>query len=229
MECGDVYSGGMVLDLKTALRAHLYEHQPIGGVHYKSSLVALLDDARGAAERHRGTGRVEPGKRSSSWLGAAGYLILLDQIGTCFRVPGQQVEDRVALIHAVRTFSQVEDESTLMALYALRCALAHDYALFNDGSTRNGRIRENLRHAFNFCANTTAPLVQLPMKTWSGRYDLEEPPPADEITLVNLREVGNLAEEVVATLRARYGVDELDIRMPLEEFHVRYGLMYRQS
>jgi hypothetical protein len=219
----------VVLDLRTALDAHLYEYPPVGGVQYKSSLVALLRDARGAAERDLETGQVLPGRQSTSWLGAAGYLILLDQIGSCFIEPGQQMTNEVPLVHAVRTFSHVKDEPTLKALYALRCALAHDYALFNDGSTRDGRVRPFLRHAFNFCADTTSPLVRLPAKTRSGAYDPERPPPEDEITVVNLRKVGDVAEEVVADLRRRHAAAALEIQLPLNEFHVRYGLMYRAS
>lgn len=209
------------VDLTTALRAHLYPHQPVNGLQYKSSLIALLGDARGAADRDGETGEVEPGKRSASWLGAVGYLVLLDQVGTCFKVRGQRDVNERAFVHAVRTFSHVRDDLTVLALYALRCALAHDYALYNDG----GGARPLLRHAFNFCADTTSPLVQLPARTWSGTYG--GAPAADETTIVNLRKVGDLAEQVVAELRARHVAGTLDVRLPLDQFHMRYGLAYR--
>lgn len=215
------------MDLRTALAAHLFPYPAVNGVQYKSSLIALLQDARGAAERDTDTGQVLPGKRSTSWLGAAGYLVLVDQVGSCFITPGQQVRDKVAVVHAIRTFSHVKDEPTIQALYALRCALAHDYALYNDGSRRDGRARPLLRHAFNFCADTTSPLVQLPTRTWSGIYDAQLPPSDDETTVVNLRKVGDLAEEIVAELRNRHDAGDLDIRLPVDEFHVRYGMFYR--
>lgn len=217
---------GVTLDVNTILTAHLYAQPPINGVQYKSSFIALLTDARGAADRDLATGQVESGKRSMSWLGAAAYLVLLDQVGTCFQIPGQPPTDHVTVIHAVRSFSQVGDEPTLQALYALRCALAHDYALFNDGSVK-GKIRPLLRHAFNFTADTTSPLVKLPVRTWSGLYDMQNLPPKDEITVVNLRKVGDLAEVVVADLRRRHSTGALGIRLSPEEFHVRYGMRWR--
>jgi hypothetical protein len=215
------------LDLPTVLDAHLFARPAVNGVQYKSSLIALLQDARGTAERDTNTGQVLPGKLSTSWLGAVGYLALVDQVGSCFMTPGQQVTDKVAVVHAIRTFSHVKDEPTVQALYALRCALAHDYALYNDGRAGNGQVRPLLRHAFNFCADTTSQLVRLPTKTWSGTYNAQVPPPDDEITTVNLRKVGDLAEEIVAELRTLYAASDLAIRLPINEFHVRYGMFYR--
>jgi len=54
--------------------------------HWVSSLVAVLRDARAATGRYLATGEVSPKQRGSgSWLGALGYMVMLDQIGECFR------------------------------------------------------------------------------------------------------------------------------------------------
>src|SRR5215218_8997242 len=72
-------------DARAAIERHLYECEPAAGMKYQSSLIAILGDARGAADRD-GEGRVKPNKRSQSWLGATAYLILLDQVGKTFKV-----------------------------------------------------------------------------------------------------------------------------------------------
>jgi len=212
------------LDEKTAVTLHLYERPPINGIQYKSSLIALLGDARGAAERDAETGLVRPGKLSTSWLGAAGYLILLDQVGTCFKLKGPDVRGDNPISRALLYFSQVQDDPTLDALYALRNALAHDYSLFNAYTKHSSH-----RHAFNFCADTVSPLVTLPAVPWSGVYDLSTLTPPDQTTMVNLRKVGDLAEEVVASLRRHHDAGQLMIGPPLTvaEFHVRYGMAWR--
>jgi hypothetical protein len=214
------------LDENTAITRHLNERPPINGIQYKSSLIALLGDARGAAERNAVTGLVEPGKQSASWLGAAGYLILLDQIGTCFKLKGPEVQADNAITRALMYFSHIQDNATLDALYGLRNALAHDYALFNPHATNPAR-----RHAFNFCADAVSPLVRLPVAVWSGDYDPDKLIPREQTTMVNLRRIGDLAEEVVAALRRYHQAGRLMIRPPLTvaEFHVRYGMAWKVS
>lgn len=218
------YAAPVPLDEATAISLHLSLRPPVNGIQYKSSLVALLGDARGAAERNADTGLVEPGKASTSWLGAAGYMILLDQIGTCFKLDGPNVPGDNAITRALRYFSKVQDEPTLDALYALRNTLAHDYSLFKEHSKKSTR-----QHAFNFTVDMAWPLVTLPKRPWSGVYDPSKLVPADEITMVNLRKVGDLVEVVVAELHTQHRAGRLRINPPMtvEEFHVRYGMRWR--
>jgi len=217
----------MVLSLDQALGAHLAipAAPPVNGVQYKSSLTALLTDARGAAQRDLITGRPTPGGQHHSWLAATAYLILLDQIGTCFQVAGTPGTNGRPLIHALRAFSSEQDQRVQYALYALRCALAHDYALFNN------RPEPYLRHAFNFLASPALPLIRFPTRTWSGKYDVENLPPRGEITVINLHKLADLVEGVVTELHRQRAADQLELRpgLTVDEFHLRYGLVYRVS
>ncbi len=200
-----------------ALQAHLYMVGPVNGVQYKSSFMGALRDARAVAERDVETGIVMPEAASGSWLGAIGYLVLLDQVGTCFTLPGCAPGD-TSFIDALRCFSTVAHEPTIQALYAVRNALAHDYSLFN----RN--VGNPLRnHAFAYTADPGAPLIQLPAHPWNGQYANIGP---EQTTTVNLRQVGDLVEEVVPRLRQEHQNGQLMIRLPLGEFEVRYGMYY---
>jgi len=60
-------------ELDAAIARHLYECEPVGGMKYQSSLIAILGDARAAGDRD-GNGRIRPGRRSQSWLAATAYL-----------------------------------------------------------------------------------------------------------------------------------------------------------
>lgn len=213
------------MDERTAIDLHLYDRPPIDGWVYRSSLVALRRDARGAAQRDLDTGEVFPGCISQSWLAATAYLVLLDQIGTCFRLTGDNGPGDTPIARAVHSFSDYKDNATLDVLVALRHALAHDYSLFNANTNNPSR-----QHAFNFDADEHKPLiVQFPTKPWSGTYDLGNLPTEDETTVVNLRKVGDLAEGIVRRIEGLNKSGGVEIRPPLtiDEFRLRYGLVFR--
>jgi hypothetical protein len=217
----------VTLDLTTALERHLQipAAPATDGFQYKSSLAALLVDVRGAAQRDLATGRPLQGGQHHSWLAATGYLILVDQIGTCFDVVGRSSSGEKAFIRALDAFSPERDMQIWYALYALRCALAHDYSLFNQSNDAKKR------HAFNLTADPALPLVCLPARTWSGTYDVDNLPPEEEITVVNLHKVADLVEDMVAKLQRLHAERKLAIRasLSIDEFHLRYGLQYRVS
>jgi hypothetical protein len=50
--------------------------------------------------------------------------------------------------------------------------------------------------------------------------------PEEETTIVNLRKVGDLAEEVVASLRSNHKAETLVLRLSLPEFRVRFGMRF---
>jgi hypothetical protein len=149
------------------------------------------------------------------------YLILLDQVGKCFRLTGSDGFGDVAIVRAVYAFSDVKDRAILDALYALRNALAHDHSLFNPSVKVPSR-----RHVFNLTADHTTPLISFPNRPWSGTYDLNNLPPADEITLVNLLKIGDLGEAVVNRVGQLNQTGGVELRPPLtiDEFRLRYGL-----
>ncbi len=203
-----------------AIDKHLYETEPVNGMKYQSSLIAILGDARGAADRDR-DGRVKPGKRSQSWLGATGYLIMLDQVGKTFKVEATPDPFSYPIGRAISHFAPIQDPAIIEAIYALRCALAHDYSLFNKDKSGNQPMRD---HAFTFTADPVSPLVQLPPTKWNRIYNA---PPQDQTTVVNLRKVGDLGETVVDSLRRHHRQGALRLRLPLDEFEWRYGMLFR--
>jgi hypothetical protein len=205
---------------RAAIERHLYECEPTAGVKYQSSLIAILGDARGAADRDE-EGRVKPNRRSQSWLGATAYLILLDQVGKTFRVNGTSDTFGHPIGLAISHFTPIQDEVIIEALYALRCALAHDYSLFNRDKHGTQPMRD---HAFNFTADTVSPLVELPSSKWNRIYTN---PPAEQTTVINLRKVGDLGEAVVRSLRRHHREETLGLRLPLDEFEWRYGMFFR--
>lgn len=228
------------LTVPLALNAYLSARttDPSGQV-YESSFAALLRDARGATARDASTGSLAPAEayRGRSWLGALGYLCLLDQIGSAVRpkrgptLPIKQSRPP-AFLRCLERFAPdlVVSPSDRSALYGLRCALAQDYSLMNiggDGRVR-GKAAADKTHAFNFTCDDTSPLVLHARTPWRRSTWL---PRERHTTVVNLYKVGNLAEEVVARVRrmhraGRLRINDEYVRSP-RELVVRYGLSYQ--
>jgi hypothetical protein len=149
---------------------------------------AALRDARGVTGRDLGTGQcVDEPDRSGNWLGAIGYLLLLDQLGTAVRPAAVVGGDSGSIIRALEWFAPGVTGVGRKAIYALRNALAHDYSLFN----KNDKDPE-LQHEFALHRGAGR-LVQIPPRPWLGDYtQLHDP------TLISLRRLGDTVELVAA-------------------------------
>lgn len=184
-----------------------------------STFWAALRDARQATGRHAESGDVIDLPRLGSWLGAVGYLCLLDQIGSTVRprqpstgaARGSGNSISRALAHWTNC---TEDERA--ALYALRCSFAHDFGLLNPRPAP-----PQLLHAFNL--RQDGPLVTPPAERWDGSY----PVPRLATTVVNLRAVGDLVEQVQATVRDTHRDSALELALDggVAEFNDRCVVM----
>lgn len=101
--------------------------------------------------------------QTGSWLGAIGYLLLLDQIGTAVEPAGAARSQRVSILRALEWWSPGVTEKGRKAIHALRCALGHDYSLFNTNSNDF-----DLQHEFRLHRGK-GHLVQLPADPWQGK------------------------------------------------------------
>jgi hypothetical protein len=184
-----------------------------------SSLMAVLRDARAATGRSEETGLLQAGQeaRAGHWLGALGYMVTIEHIGKCFRPRGAPLPPRPGFRRALVDFAPHLTEKERDALYALRCCFAHDYSLVN-GPEHTSR---NLWYRFTLNADEQTPLVEGPSEQWNG--DLAS---SQSRTRVNLRKVGDLAEEVVRAVVRTAERDELELNLPggVNDLRLRYTL-----
>ncbi len=220
---------GATIKDKDVLLRHLTVQRPEHGVQRFSAFVAGLGDARLATGRDHDTGEKLTGQVHSCWLGAIGYLILLDQIGKCFKpkgiTPCEGKPPEKALMH----FANLPAED-VYALYALRCALAHDYGLSNvaqasKDATKTARDAAKYTHAFALVSDAHTPLMTIPIERWDGVYKTIAP---DNQTVINVEALGDLIEEVVAKILAMSASDELEIILPggEDELKGRYSFLH---
>jgi len=168
-----------------------------------SSFVAALRDARQATGRDPDTGTVIEDMNTGNWLGAIGYLLLLDQISTAVQPASATAahNQSKAILRALEWWAPGVTEKEGKAIYALRCALAHDYSLFNQNND------PDLQHKFRLHRGQRS-LIQLPAQPWQGNSDSSS---THNQTTVSLRVLGDSVEQVVSEVVKAHDRGELQI------------------
>lgn len=187
--------------------------QPDSPPYWVSCFSAIVRDARAASERNVDTGAVARTPSDTAWLGALAYMVMLDQVGDCFQIAGSP-RTGPPLMSALRSFTDL-NESDAAAVYALRCSLAHDYALVNTHSD------SLFQHVFRLTATGALPVIRRPPIPWNG--DLGHV--RSNETLVDLISFGDLAEVVVRRLPEVHEAGHLEIALPggVPELFARYA------
>lgn len=206
-----------------AIDAHLYDRPPItlpDGTKIKvvSGFWACVCDTRNFTGRDS-AGKVVDFDKCRSWLGNVGYLVLLDQIGSCFKDRNKAVETGSSIQKALKYFSTISQDS-VDAIYALRCALAHDYSLVNKNSAKL-----NLQHQFALTGGTVNLIVK-PLQPWDG--DMLNRSQNNQ-TLIDLQQLGNLVEDVYAKILELASRNELEVVLVggKNELIARYTFAYQ--
>lgn len=189
------------------------ENEVSASTIHKSSFSALLRDARSFTNRDIVTGEKISGSRHDGWLGLTAYLILLDQIGSCFNLIGGPRNNRNFLMPLVQfsDLSIVECE----AIYALRCSMAHDYSLCNKDRNRK------LWHMFELANSDSSPVVSLPNKPWDGNYSN-----FNNMTRIHVVALCDLVEDIVTKVKGAHRDGKLELRLGMEEFGTRYSIFH---
>ncbi|MEY2397801.1 MAG: hypothetical protein QOJ00_975 [Actinomycetota bacterium] len=181
----------------------------------RSALEALLTDA------HRATGRDDDGNvinadHLGTWLGAMGYLALIDQIGKVLRWTDRAEQMGTYFEQILRQHGKTEAEAA--ALYGLRNAMVHSYGLANT----NAKYRDR-QHFFTLNVWGGSPLVDLPVTAWDG-----DPASITEktTTTVSLQAVGNLGETLVLDLQESFLRDNSCVTLRQDANTVRAGYFF---
>jgi hypothetical protein len=195
----------MPTDRAIKMHLSLYNVDANAQMTFFSGFTAGLRDARKFTGRDQSTGTKINGEKigdHGSWLGAIGYMAILDQIGTCFKPKSVTTINRNTIFKALKYFSQLPDLE-IDALYALRCAFAHDYSLYNINPNK-----PNLTHHFAVCQSPALKPVTLPQNQWDGDYSKKN---LNNRTLINLETFGNTVELVCAKLIEHANNNDIEI------------------
>ena len=197
--------------------------------HWFSSFSAVVRDARQATGRDLHTGQIMDAARTGNWLGAMAYLTMLDLVGTCFRpVPLPRASPhRSTIAKALTYFQPALADDDILAIYALRCAFSHDYGLVNVGRSNDPEMQARLHHRFVLVDDDPTPLVKppAPVDRWDG--DVLGPQRRRNVTRVNLRRLGQMAEHTVAVVQQASADRRLKIALAggIKELYFRFSVM----
>lgn len=179
-----------------AIKFHLtnFYKEEFGSIHF-SGFYSALKDARKITGRNMETGAKDNTNTFGdlgSWLGAVGYLSLLDQIGNCFKKVDRPADEtnKSGIIKALKNFSNLTDDE-IGAIYALRISFAHDYSLQNTNDQN-----PNMTHHFYVYKSDDSAIVVLPKQKWDGKSDKTAP----NRTYINLQAFGDMTEKLISDL-----------------------------
>jgi hypothetical protein len=205
--------------IEDAMTFHFGGADATPGWVVRSSLMALLAHARSETGRDPYTGELADEEGSGSWLGATAYLILLDQIGKCFKPANAPNPAGPSSVERALQMWSSRSRPEVCVLTALRNSLAHDFALSN----RNNKDSD-YQHRFALDRDPTR-LVELPAERWTGDYQSTK----QDTTIVSLRALGDLVETVVAKVKKEAAAANIEITLaggPTELIY-RYGVLHR--
>jgi hypothetical protein len=203
-----------------AIKNHFKEPYKKSGMIFFSGFSGALMEARQAAFR-REDGTKIPNLKHGGWLAAIGYFALLEQIGNCFKPKETLVRvhgNENGIKKALKFFSKLTKEE-IAALYALRCAFAHDFSLSNLKTEGSKRV-----HTFRVTEGSGTPLVLFSKANWDGSYqDIK----SETTTTVNLELFGDMVEDLICRLTDMAQKDQLSIVLKggAEELEKRYSFV----
>jgi hypothetical protein len=156
-----------------------------------SSLTAALRDARQNTGRDLVTGILtnkDDEHKLANWSGAMCYLIILDQLGKCYKPKGfPDYTEKNSIQRCLKYYTHLSDEE-IDAIYALRNALLHDYSISNCNSKR-----PSLQHHFTLLGFRLPNLMGLPTKIWDGNIETKS---KENVTYISLPTFGDMVESI---------------------------------
>jgi hypothetical protein len=206
----------------TVLVDHVAGYPPTG-TGWVSTFNAALREARTLTARELDTGKLTGEQTTTLWAGTVIYLVLLEQIGMSLRpLRKRQLKSKPreqAIERAARWFGPHTTIRQRRMLYALRCAFAHEYGLYN-----TNRSNPDYQIVFALDDDPSGPLVKWPQKRWNG---VSADATGSNSTHVWLVAVGDLVEDVVTCVRTHAMRGTLRSQLPINDLRERYGFQIR--
>jgi hypothetical protein len=206
----------------------LGDNQPFhyNGQSRYSNVVAGIKACRDATKRDTISGRVPAEVTDGgpeNWLGVIGYFSILDLIGAAFKKnPGENRKGNpiefVIINFAFELIDHSEDKSA--ALYALRCAFAHDFNLLNVHPKK-----QKLQHKFKASSTDDSTIVNLPTRPWNGDITNKYFNDTDDVTLINLWAFGDMVEEIFRKIKSGVNDGTVSIQIDLPTLLNKYTFM----
>ena len=216
------------MDKQTAIDIHLKALDPVdlNEKIYFSCLGHALKEAGKASGRNENSGDLERPEGSHSWLGAIAYLMIVDQIGECYKILGKgEPACKIPFRKALYYFSGLTQGDNKV-LYGLRSSLVHNYSLVS-------RYRKTDTDPWDYCyvfgleADSDSPLITPPKE--KGGCDISLIEREKHSTTITLKKVGDLVEDIYRNILNLHSKGQLEIKMSPEELVKRFSFSFYNS
>lgn len=181
----------------------------------KSPYIAALIDSRMASGRNKRSGK-KLNKSHGSWIGALGYMVLVDHISKVIKLKGYQSKGN-SFVNTLFQFTKLS-EKEIYSLYALRCSFAHDYSLYNIPNSNDKKFALK-KHYFTVTQGNGGNLITFPQKPWNGDFD------ENERTIINLELFGDLVEDINNVIKDKIKKNEVNFIIKIDNvFFLQYRI-----
>lgn len=195
-----------------------------------SNIVLVLKGARKLTGRNIESGIYEKNElnefdlsnglyHSLQFTGLINYLILLEQLGSIFKIKNNPTTSENGIFNALNEFSSLNNDSKIKSLIALRNSLVHKFSL----ATEKKPNKKELQHKFALSLERNSKIVQIPNTQWNGDF-------ADKCdsstTTIHLIDFAELAESVFLNINSQLEKGNLESRIVDVELAARYTIIY---
>ncbi len=168
-----------------------------------------LYEIRRVTKRDKETGQRNLSYENSSWLGAIGYMSLLDMLGACFKPKNKPVKKGNDFVRALKYFSENLTDDDILALYAFRCALIHDFSLCHSPyKPEDRRYNPKLNHIFLIRIGGDDKVIKTPTIPWGGNCENRS---EDNQTIVDIEKFGDIVEDICKKIVLLAKKNELEL------------------
>lgn len=206
----------MTEDEKNIYRRYFSNPFRSGQYEIKSPYISALIDSRIATGRNKKNGK-KLNKSHGSWIGALGYMILLDHVGKIVKIKNEKDQKLNPFLKSLYNFSDLNKQQ-IYALYSLRCAFAHDYSLFNIPK-RDDKEKELKCHWFSVSQGENDRFITFPSKRWDGNFEN-----AKSVTTINLEKLCDLVELINKKIKEKIENNDDSLHIEIKKL---FFIMYK--
>lgn len=189
-----------------------------------SVLNIAINDARLITGRNQSNGKREFKILSTehsflspySFIGIINYLLILDLIGTAFKIKNFTTTKSNNIYKCLKQLSSLNDKE-INVIIALRNSLAHNYSLVNIPHDVKQKDRY---HHFSLINDYSDNLVSNDNQ-WEGNYSVKNTKNETQIGIENLYDE---VEKVILNLKHRAKENSVSLNMELEEFKMKFTI-----
>ena len=148
------------------------------------------------------------------------YLVLLEQIGTLFRVKSfGKPSGKNGIKDALKMFSSSLTDDEIEAINDLRNSLAHNFGLATESNTY--RVKRKKYHLFTLDFSQDAKLVVLPKEAWDGDFEHKY---ESNMTKIGVFAFCKQVEDIVEQLKKAANRREVELRLSEAEAKARFTI-----